>query len=179
MKINKLLSLTAIIVGALIVSQLCFKNHFSLASANNTAGWKTYTDSAHGLSFQYPPDFTLAVGTNDVNGNTITNIEADGPNGEIIAVYTNDISGEPYMPPQGTNVSDWVINNLKYQFDSKGAAFDIAGLPTLHLVVGSSNQFFVIKNNNLFHITVDGTSVNLANGNAWYVNFLESITFAN
>lgn len=177
MKINKLLSLTAIIVGALIVSQLCFKNHFSLASADNTAGWKTYTDSVHNFSFKYPSDFTLTGGTD--GSSNVTNIEADGPNGEILAIYTNDISGEPYTPPQGTDVTDWVVNKLKFPYDTKATAFPIDSLPTLHLVVGTTNQFFFIKGNNMFHVTIDGTSVNLADSSAWYVNFLQSITFAN
>ena len=32
-------------------------------TADETAGWKTYTDSQYGFSFKYPASFALSVGT--------------------------------------------------------------------------------------------------------------------
>ena len=165
-----------VILGIFIFSLLTFEYQTSKASTDSTASWKTYTDSVHNFSVQYPANFTYS-GVDDTSKG-IVNFEVDGPNKEQFFIYTNNQSG-PYMP-QETDVSDWVSNKLDWKTDAAEQTFQIAGMPALHASMnGIDNQFFFIKNGNMFHVTISGTNVNLNDSSSDVVNFLQSFKFTN
>lgn len=168
-------------------------NNTTIASTD----YKTYVDKQYKLSFQYPNTLTLTEESDSTKH--ILSFRATGPKEEYLYVYTNSDS-KFYNPPAGTDVTNWIRNN-RYENDNNdyfsnkiGAEFKIDNLPTLHIVNRDCNggnypndEFYFIKNNKLYHISIGNekeglkcneiNNVDIANKNAWYVQFLQSFKF--
>ena len=142
-------------------------------------GWKTYTNEEFGYTVRYP-------GACKVMGADLNEmVEFVGPEVEYMGTYEHwprlsieHYDSDFYHPPLGTDVNEWVkrIPGLKL-----GAEFEVANLPTAHLVQERSPQayaadhYYFVKGTQLYHIQL----LHAADREDWdlYNKFLNSFTF--
>ena len=140
-------------------------------------GWKTYTSEKFGYVLKYPGDAEIEGTDLDVS------VKFVGPLVENEAwpwLIVNHGDNDFNHPPSGTDVRQWVLD-FGVPYDEIGREFEVAGLPTVHLIHERSPQsyasdgYYFIKDNQLFHIQI----LHAGDRQDWdlYNKFLKSFAF--
>ncbi len=152
---------------------------------NVPSGWKTYKNSQHRFSFNYPSNLT-AEDVSDPGDFHLDILSKDGWMGEIF--YTDS---EFYNPPSGADVKEWVVDKNDTRFENLGGGefsnkigkeFQVDNLPTLHLMNksysgGIDDELYFIKKGKLYTITLSTENPGLEDVNSWQVKLLKSFKF--
>jgi len=144
-------------------------------------GWKTYTNEIHGYTLKYPGDCTGGKDA-EPDPQAQTGQQFSGPlvdNERWPCLQVSHHDSEFYHPPAGTDVEQYIIDS-GMPYDEIDTEFEVAGLPTVHVVEKGSPQaydsdsYYFIKDDQLFQIQI------LHCGKEdWelYNKFLESFSF--
>jgi hypothetical protein len=129
-------------------------------------GWKTFSDSAYGLTVRYPPNADAWIVTLDQpTSDRFINIVDVAP-GASKPSFVVEILSYPriefYHPPAGVDVEQWVIHNTvdPHHYDDILPMTAIANLPALHVRQRDTTSrsfndtYFVIKERRLYEIKI-------------------------
>lgn len=139
-------------------------------------GWETYTSEKFGYTLKYPGDAEIMGADLDES------VQFVGPlvdNEHWPWLFVQHVDADFYHPPQGTDLYQWITDSLPY--GEIGPEFEVAGLPTVHLVDERSPQAYAadrycfIKDDQLFIIVL----LHAGDQEDWdlYDKFLKSFTF--
>jgi len=135
--------------------------YFYKISVDETANWKTYTNTKHGYQLKVPNDFYNRAKPSSWIGES-DNDSIDFSRGRQWYVVIQFLPNAPfYNPPLGTELIGWLKQN-KVLFDDYQALdkpnFEIKGIPAVKMYSSGRPQAFnadiiyFIKDNKLFQI---------------------------
>lgn len=108
---------------------------------NDTAGWKTYTNSSYGYSFRYPTDWTLNA--SDIKSVTIDSAKNEKLRGTIYEGWMEDITVSAYNSLAETDSSLNNDPNVKNAF-SNVAETTLAGQKAYEEIEGGFGAYYVL-----------------------------------
>ncbi len=139
-------------------------------------GWETYTNEMFGYTLKYPGDAEI------IGADLDATVDFLGPlvdNERWPWLTVSHLDGDFYHPPAGADIYEWVTESIPY--DEIGPDYNVAGIPTVHLVderspqAYASDRYYFVKDGQLFVIMV----LHAGDQEDWdlYNKFLKSFTF--